>query len=40
MSVHELVALFSLIAYIVIECLKLGLEFLKLWIKVSKSAKK
>lgn len=41
MSVQEVIALFALIAYIVIECLKLGLEWLKFWITVGdKNAKK
>ena len=40
MSVQEVIALFALVAYIVIECLKLGLEWVKLWIIVgNKNAK-
>lgn len=40
MSTQEIIALLALIAYVVIEALKIGLEFLKLWVTVSKSAKK
>lgn len=41
MSVQEVIALFALIAYVVIECLKLGLEWFKLLVTVSdKNAKK
>ena len=41
MSVQEVIALFALIAYIVIECLKLGLEWFKLLVAVGdKNAKK
>ena len=40
MSVQEVIALFALVAYIVIECLKLGLEWVKFWITVgNKNAK-
>lgn len=40
MSTQEIIALLALIAYVVIEALKLGLEFLKILVTVSKSAKK
>lgn len=41
MSVQEVIALFALIAYIVMECLKLGLEWLKFLVTVgNRNAKK
>lgn len=40
MNTQEIIALLALIAYVVIEALKIGLEFLKLLVAVSKSAKK
>ena len=41
MSVQEVIALFALIAYVVIECLKLGLEWFKFLVTVGdKNAKK